>query len=163
MIKNGVICAIDVNDYDQDVIDFAANFAKQFGVKLDLLHVTLFPNTAHKTIYAYVGSSSVYRRERRMLEALTTSVEGVELEIHHLSGYPGEQVVGFANRNQPRMLVLGTHGRRGLARILGSVASCVLRNASCPVMVLRQRQNNQKFEDQPANSSKADASTLSAS
>jgi universal stress protein A len=157
MKKNGVICAIDVNDYDQDVIDFAASFAKQFGVKLDLLHVTLFPNTAHKTIYAYVGSSSVYRRERRMLEALTTSVEGVELEIHHLSGYPGEQVVGFANRNQPRMLVLGTHGRQGLARILGSVASYVLRNVTCPVMVLRQRQNNQKFGGQPSNSAQAES------
>ena len=146
MKKNGVVCAVDVNDFDQDVIDLAASMARQFGVSLDLLHVTLFPNTASKSIYVYIGNASVYRKERRLLEGISTNIEGVKVKIHHLSGSPAEQVLRFSESSQPRLLVLGTHGRKGLARIFGSVASKVLRQARCPVMVLRQRQNNQNFE-----------------
>jgi nucleotide-binding universal stress UspA family protein len=161
MKPDGVLCAVDVNDYDQDVIDLAADLAKQFGVDLDLLHVTLFPNTANKTVYAYTGDNSVHRKERRRLDAIATEVEGVEIKSHHLLGYPAEQVLRFAQLNQPRLLVLGTHGRTGLARVFGSIASQILRDAACPVMVLRQDQNDQHFTESDADQA-SDESSASA-
>lgn len=147
MKKNGVICAIDVNDFDQDVIDLAAEFAGQFGVVLDLLHVTLFPDPANAAWPAYLGSPNEIIRDNRRLREIGTVVEGVEVRHHHLSGLPVEKILEFAERNEPRLLVLGTHGRQGIQRIFGSVASKVLRMADCPVMVLRQRQNSQEFVD----------------
>ena len=56
MNENGVICAIDVNNYDQDVVDLAASFAKQFEVDLDLLHITLFPDPSNAAWPGYLGS-----------------------------------------------------------------------------------------------------------
>lgn len=151
MKKNGVICAIDVNDFDQEVVDLAAAFAKQFDVVLDLLHVTLFPDPSKAAWPAGLGPSSQFIQDNRLLNAIETNVDGVSLSPHHLSGLPTEKILGFADRNQPRLLVMGTHGRRGLQRIFGSTASKVLRNANCPVMVLRQRMNSQDFADLQSN------------
>jgi len=147
MKENGVICAIDVNDYDQDVIDLAAEFAKQFDVDLDLLHVSLFPDPNNAAWPAYLGSPNAIIEDNRRLRKVKCNVEGVEVHPHHLSGIPTEKLLEFVNRNKPRLLVMGTHGRSGLKRIFGSVASKVLRHANCPVMVLRQKQNSQQLAD----------------
>ena len=147
MNENGVICAIDVNDFDQDVVDLAAVYAKQFEVDLDLLHVTLFPDPSNAAWPGYLGSPDAIIEDNRRLRAVTTNETGVAVRHHHLSGLPAEKIIEFIERRQPQLLVLGTHGRSGLKRILGSVASGVLRRAPCPVMVLRQRQNSQQFAD----------------
>ncbi len=147
MNNQPVICAIDVNDYDQDVIDLAASFAKRFGVELNLVHVTLFPDPKNAAWPASLGSPDVLIQDSLRLRSIMTNVPGVELHRHHLSGTPSKQVLEFIDRNKPQLLVLGTHGRRGLARLLGSAASNILRHATCPVMVLRQRQNSQEFAD----------------
>ena len=47
MKENGILCAIDVNDFDQDVVDLAATFARLFDVDLNLLHVSLFPDPSN--------------------------------------------------------------------------------------------------------------------
>jgi nucleotide-binding universal stress UspA family protein len=147
MKKNGIICAIDVNDFDQDVIDLAATFAKQFKVDLDILHITLFPDPANAAWPAYLGSPNALIQDNRRLRKIKTNIAGVNVIRHHLSGHPPEKILAFVDRNEPQLLVLGTHGRTGLARIFGSIASKILRNANCPVMVLRQRQNSQDIVD----------------
>lgn len=146
MNKN-VICAVDVNDYDQDVIDLAATFAKQFGVDLDLVHTTLFPDPNNAAWPAYLGSPNVLIEDNHRLRKLSTKVLGVTVNHHHLSGFPVDKILEFVNKQNPPLLVLGTHARSGIARIFGSVASRILRHANCPVMVLRQRQNSQDFSD----------------
>lgn len=149
MKENGILCAIDVNDFDQDVVDLAATFAKLFDVDLDLLHVSLFPDPSNAAWPAYLGSPEAIIADHRRLRAIKTDVEDVDVHYHHISGLPTEQILKFAAQRPPRMLILGTHGRQGLSRILGSVASRVVRHAECPVMVLRQRQNSQQFADLP--------------
>lgn len=145
MKKNGVICAIDVNDYDQDVVDLAAEMAKQFGLDLDLIHITLFPDPGNAASPACLGSQSALIGDHRRLLDIKSNVAGVVIRYHHLSGFPAEHVVGFVNRNEPRLLVLGTHARRGISRILGSTAMKIMRKVTCPVMVLKQTQNSQTF------------------
>ncbi len=139
MKKKGVVCAIDVNDYDPDVIDLAADFAKRFGVELNLIHVTLFPDPTKAAWPAYVGSPNELIKDNQRLRKISNSVNKIEVHFHHLSGNPSEQILKFVRDNEPQLLVLGTHGRHGLWRFLGSVALKVLRHATCPVMVLRQR------------------------
>jgi universal stress protein A len=147
MSKKGVICAIDVNDFDQEVVDLAARFAKQFGVDLELVHVTLFPDPTNAAWPAYLGSPDPLVRNHGRLLKVTTNVPDVTLHYHHLSGNPSKQVLEYCDRTNPSLVVLGTHGRHGLQRVFGSVASNVLRHSVFPVMVLRQRQNSQDFAD----------------
>ncbi len=144
---NRIMCAIDVNDFDQEVIDVAAFFAKQLGAKLDLVHVTLMPDPARAAWPAYFGSPESLIEDNRRLREIGTSVQGVEINHHHLSGFPSEKLLDFVESQRPGLLVMGTHGRRGVSRmLLGSVASKVMREARCPVIVMRQRRQE---GDQP--------------
>jgi len=144
MLRNGVICAIDINEFDQQVIDLAGRFAKHFDVGLDIVHITVAPDPKDAAWPAYLGSSESVIRENRLLRQVECGVPGVPVQRHHLSGLPAGKLLEFVDHNQPRLLVMGTHGRRcGLARLLGSVATKILRHASCPVMILRQAQGDQ--------------------
>ncbi len=60
----------------------------------------------------------------------------VKLEV--LFGSPAEEIANYAQNNQTELIVLPSHGRTGLARLMiGSVAERVVRLAHCPVLVLR--------------------------
>ena len=123
MKPESVICAIDVNDFDQEVVDMAAEFATHFSVELALLHITLFPDPGNAAWPAYLGSTNAVIQDNRLLQKIESTIEGVTVNRHHLSGIPTERILEFVERNEPRLLVMGTHGRRGLKRIFGSVAS----------------------------------------
>ena len=99
MKKNGVICAIDVNDFDQDVVNMAAEFAKQFGVDLDVLHVSLLPDPANAAWPFYLGSPKVIIRDNRALRTVESEVGGVQINRHHLSGIPVEKILEFDSAN----------------------------------------------------------------
>ena len=145
-----------MNDFDQNVIDLAAIMARNLQAALHLVHVTLFPNTTHKGACNYFGKSSVFNREHNRLMEMLPELEDVETYHHHLTGYPAEMVLRLAEKTDPCLLVMGTHGRMGVSRLFGSVSSEILRRASCPVMMLRQDENNQRIDQALSNSATAD-------
>ena len=59
--------------------------------------------------------------------------------IHHvLDGHPLVEIVRYAREKSIDLIVIGTHGRTGLAHVLmGSVAENVVRKAACPVLTVR--------------------------
>ncbi|MGI9518289.1 MAG: universal stress protein [Pirellulaceae bacterium] len=141
---NNVMCAVDVNDFDQEVVDMAAYFASHTGRPLDLVHVTLMPDPSRAAWPAFMGSPDSLISDARLLEKISTHVKGVQINHHQLSGFPSEKLLDFVASQRPRLLVMGTHGRRGLSRVLlGSVAEKVMRHASCPVLVLRRGRDEQ--------------------
>jgi nucleotide-binding universal stress UspA family protein len=63
-----------------------------------------------------------------------------KLEVHAVTGDPAEEIVNAAARENADVIVLATHGRTGLKRLLlGSVAEKVVRLAGCPVFVMREK------------------------
>ena len=80
---------------------------------------------------------------RRHLDRLTAAAKraGVRASSKLVEGAPvAEQIVKAARAQRADFLVLGTHGRTGIARaVLGSVASRVVATASCPVLTVRAR------------------------
>lgn len=76
------------------------------------------------------------RRLDRLVQALRG--RGVQAEGICRAGHPVEAIVEEAGRWEADLIVVGTHGRQGLSRLmLGSVAEGVLRRAGCPVLVVR--------------------------
>ena len=145
MSEPHVACAIDVNDFDPDVITTAASFARELGAQLDLIHVTLFPDPSGAAWPAYLGSADTVIQDNRKLKSVEASITGVLVNRHHLSGIPDEKVIGLVNRTKPRLLVMGSHVRNPLARLfLGSIASKILRRVTCPVMIIKMRSSSQE-------------------
>ena len=65
--------------------------------------------------------------------------EGVEARALLLTGFADEAIIEAAEQEGADLIVMGTHGRRGAARLfLGSVASRVISTAPCPVMTVRR-------------------------
>jgi nucleotide-binding universal stress UspA family protein len=79
----------------------------------------------------------------------------VERLVEH--GKPAEVIVQVAKENRCDLIILGTHGRKGLARLFyGNVADSVTRLAPCPVLALRMSQTE---AEEPANRESAPHTT----
>jgi nucleotide-binding universal stress UspA family protein len=76
-----------------------------------------------------------------LLEAVKPGDPNVAFEQRMLTGDPAGALVDFAKEEQIDLIVLGTHGRSGLSRLLmGSVAEAVVRRAECPVLTFKHAQ-----------------------
>jgi nucleotide-binding universal stress UspA family protein len=65
------------------------------------------------------------------------AAKGVEVETHMLRGHVGAQILGYADQIGADLIVLGTHGRKGLARaVLGSACEHVVRESREPVLTV---------------------------
>jgi nucleotide-binding universal stress UspA family protein len=75
------------------------------------------------------------------LDELIPADPPVQVETLVKHGMPAESIVEAAKENHCDLIVLGTHGRKGLARLFyGNVADSVTREAPCPVLALRSSQ-----------------------
>lgn len=82
-----------------------------------------------------------HREAKLRLDALLVGLQLDQVvEPHVHVGKPGDVIVRAAETLHADFLVLGTHGRRGVSRLLmGSVAESVTHNATCSVIVVRER------------------------
>jgi nucleotide-binding universal stress UspA family protein len=143
--QDHIVCAIDVHDYDQGIVDLAAYFAKAAGVDLDIVHVT--PLTNYDPEQGYSGSirplAAIAGDNGKLLKIAPTE-KSILIRHHQLLGEPAKRILDFLNYGSPQLVVVGTHGRRGWKRLLlGSVAEYLLRHAQCPVAVFRRSLRNQ--------------------
>ncbi|HVC95777.1 MAG TPA: universal stress protein [Pirellulales bacterium] len=75
---------------------------------------------------------------RAMLAELKPSDSRVSYEHLLVRGVPAAEIVRLAEEREVEMIVMGTHGRTGLGRLLmGSVAEAVVRRAKCPVLTVK--------------------------
>lgn len=138
MAQPVILVPTDFSTASDAALPHAEALAKQHRAKLLILHVEEPP-------LAYGGGELYYglpepssERILRMLEDIKPADPTVTF-THRLSvGDPAGEIVRIAGEEGAEMIVLGTHGRSGLTRMLmGSVAEAVVRRAPCPVLVYR--------------------------
>jgi universal stress protein A len=85
-------------------------------------------------------SARQYARKQLTARVARARRAGVRATALLLDGTPHEQVLRAARRTRADLIVIGTHGRSGLSKVLlGSVAERVVRFAPCPVLTVRSR------------------------
>jgi universal stress protein A len=118
-------------------LDWATGLARSSGAKLWIVHVDQPLARGEGQLHAGVAGPEGGKRAR--LRAVVPGEPSIEYDHKLLIGDPADEVVRFALRERADLIVLGTHGRRGLRRIFaGSVAADVVRRAPCPVLVFPQ-------------------------
>ena len=122
----------------------AIRIAKECGASLLLCHayeLTRLAETGYITASAYDEYEGAIReRAEDQLRKLAEEAKraGVDAETVVVCGCPDQAIVDVAARRGADLIVVGTHGRRGAARLfLGSVASRVIATAPCPVLTVR--------------------------
>jgi len=143
---NRILHATDFSPASRAAFRKAIELAKGDRAELVIAHV-LAPVMPPAVDGAYV-SPKVYeemdaasrRYGTRHLDALVKAARkaGVRARALLLDGVAHDRIVAAAKKVGARMIVMGTHGRSGLARfVLGSVASRVVSHARCPVLTVR--------------------------
>jgi nucleotide-binding universal stress UspA family protein len=119
-------------------LEMATSLAKDRGAKLIIVHVEE-PPMAYGGGELYYGVQEPDREElKRMLSAVVPTNSAVPCEHHLMIGSPASSIVEMAEREGALMIVMPTHGRTGLMRMLmGSVAEEVVRKAKCPVLTVK--------------------------
>lgn len=118
---------------------WATSLARDTGAALLIAHVEE-PPMAYGGGEMYLGADVVNSPEvAKMLEEVKPTDPNVSYEHRLLLGDPAREIVQLAEEEKVDLIVMGTHGRTGLGRLLmGSVAEAVVRRAKCPVFTLKQ-------------------------
>ena len=131
-----VLAAIELEGW-QRTVEVANHFALALGAELVLVHVVrpmvnVYPDLPH-TLFTR-AQHEVEVESRRALDAIA---ESRRLRTILRVGDPVTEILAAIAGEAPEMLVIGTHGRRGLERlVLGSVAERVLRQSRVPVLTV---------------------------
>src|SRR6266568_7478048 len=144
MIVQHVLVPIDFSATADRALEYAIALAQQLQARLTLLHVLdLTPVTMDEMT---VGVVATYLEEQEieaqhLLQASLERVQraGLQGESLLVQGTPTQTIVDTAGEQGVDLILMGTHGRTGLAHVfLGSVAEHVVRQGPCPVLVVRR-------------------------
>jgi universal stress protein A len=139
--------ATDFSEAADAALDYARSLAGRFDASLHVIHV-VEPSSAVSMMSNEVFISEtpgIY--DLLMQEALAKLAARVlpsDRERYHatsevITGQAAASIIGVAVDIEADLIVVGTHGRTGLAHlIMGSVAESVVRHALCPVLTVRQ-------------------------
>ena len=136
-----LLIPIDFSASSLEALEYGVQFAKQLGSAVTILHA-LEP-VAYGLDFT-LGRSVEWREQKDHLQgrlevlcALCTS-NGVKAESVLKAGLPADSIREYVTLRKPDLTIMGTHGRRGISRMLsGSVAEGMLRLAPCPVVTVR--------------------------
>ena len=140
-----IVFASDFSKASRKAFAAAIKTAKRTRATLSIVHVLLpFVPIGPEQ---YIGPETwedIDEKARKwatdQLDALAARARaaGVRASVFLVDGTPAQEIPRFAKRKRADLLVIGTHGRTGFAKLfLGSVASHVIATASCPVMTVR--------------------------
>lgn len=139
-----ILVPVDLGESSERTVDYAKMLARPFRASLLLLHVVPNPY-ARMTSEAYVPPLQAFLDEvksdaRNQLNQLLSGSARSEFNAEAVVevGDPLWAIVEYAKVRKSDLIVMGTHGRTGVAHLmLGSVAERVVRTAPCPVLTIR--------------------------
>jgi nucleotide-binding universal stress UspA family protein len=142
-VPKTVLCATDFSETAERAAKLASDLAERFGAQFHLLHVNVILEDPHleeahrRRLEELVATGDAARR--RDLENGPEHQPGLEVIPHMVRGLaPAEAIVETASNLSTELIAMGTHGRRGLSKLLlGSVAERVVRTSPVPVLTVR--------------------------
>ncbi|MBI3407983.1 MAG: universal stress protein [Planctomycetes bacterium] len=134
----------DFSDYSRHAFQIALDLAKEYGASLLILHVveTLGPeNLTFGEVSGQLEPEAYRERLRTDLQRVAPPAGSSVRFVHLLAeGDPTAEITRAAKEHACGLIVMGTHGRTGLRRLLmGSVAEQVIRHAESPVLTVKSR------------------------
>jgi nucleotide-binding universal stress UspA family protein len=136
-----ILLATDLSPASEGASRQAIDLARDLGAKLLILSV--IDPAAHGIPGGRVERMDQRRRSREVAAqavVIRGREAGVPVSFMVWEGEPGPSIVDVATSEQVDMVIVGSHGRGSMGRLLiGSVSEHVVRNAPCPVLVVRAR------------------------
>jgi len=140
-VKN-VLFATDFSATSEAALPYAVAISRRFGSTLHVAHVLSDTSILMMTGGVdYVSMGTLYddaqAEAKEKLQQIAARAEGIRQRTYVRHGQVWANLAGIVQENNIDLIVLGTHGRTGLGKLLlGSVAEDILRHATCPVLTV---------------------------
>jgi universal stress protein A len=136
-----ILVPTDFSDCSAEALEYATALARESGGTLLIVHAAepLVPFGGDEMYYGLLEAD--YHEIQRLLNELQPTDPAVTFQRRLLRGNTeaAKKIVNYAKAENVDLIVMGTHGRTGLKRLLlGSVAEAVVRHAPCPVTLVKQ-------------------------
>ena len=137
-----VLLAVDYSENGDYVAVKSRSLADKYQAKLSIIHVLdniPMPDTNYGTVIALDKDSSydLLETEKAKLMQLGDQLNVDLANRWMVWGVPKQEIIHIAEQEKVDLIVVGSHGRHGLAFLLGSTANAVLHYAKCDVMAIR--------------------------
>jgi universal stress protein A len=135
-----ILLAVDLSEEANQVAARAAGLARVNGAALHVVHVI------EPLSFAYGGDipidfstiqEEIQKQAETQLQGFCTRLGIPATQLHLVMGRPENEVHALAEALPADLIVVGSHGRHGLALLLGSTANGVLHGATCDVLAVR--------------------------
>lgn len=137
-----ILCAVDLSDMSAQVAEQAVTFAKVFGAQVLVVYAA--PSSSQyagfeirpKALATFMEELAL-GSEEQMRAVMKTHFLDVLAESSIVKGFPAEEILAEARRWGADLIIMGTHGRKGMDLLLfGSVAEKVVKGADVPVLTV---------------------------
>jgi nucleotide-binding universal stress UspA family protein len=142
-LAKNILVPVDFSECSEHALDYAVELAAKLDARIHLLNVIGVPALGVPELGVAVTSTIIESVVHGNQEALDKLVDGrkdkMKLgEVMLRTGDARDVILKACEEVDADLVVMGTHGRRGLRRaLLGSVAESVVRTAPCPVLTIR--------------------------
>lgn len=141
-----ILVCLDGSSQSEQMLRYATELGERFCSRVVLLQVLQIPSALAAA--SAQGAENVIEEELRRLAseshqyldglAAQLKEKGLEAEVAVIEGSPGDAIVEYSNQNGVELIVVATHGRNNLGRLVfGSVADHVMRNTTIPVLSMK--------------------------
>ncbi|HEX9102343.1 MAG TPA: universal stress protein [Polyangia bacterium] len=135
-----VLIPTDFSETAAAAAEYGCALAARLGARVTLLNVfsagvVALPDAVYAPTDEELEMLAHAARSHLAAIAERLARDGLHIDVVAVEGVPSEAIADWARQHDAGLIVIGTHGRRGLAHaLLGSVAERVVRTAHCPVM-----------------------------
>ena len=141
---NNVLVPVDFSENSKKILEAAGYFS---GICQAQIHVVFVVQSFDDYSGFFVPHMPVAKFEEEMVQAAEEKMEGFLLghsnvKAKVLVGDVGEEIIRHAEESGMDLIVMGTHGYKGLEKVMfGSVAEKVVRSSPCPVLTINPYKN----------------------
>lgn len=147
-----ILVPSDFSEYAEYAFTWALEMAEKWGAKVIVVNVApmfshlAYPESVYMLDLAKMEAEIIADAEKKLQEFIAKKgMSAVTVETRAVMGDPFWEICKAAEQDHADLIVMGSHGRTGLAHVLlGSVAERVVRHAPCPVLVARQPRPEKK-------------------
>ncbi len=136
-----ILFPTDISEGSAHAVPFVTDLTKHYGAKLYVIHVMYDVARATGWYVPHMSMDELYRdieanAKKEIEKCCVEELRGYKnIQYTVLKGVPHEEILKFAEENSIDLIIMGTHSRKGLDRVIfGSTAERVVRHAPCPVL-----------------------------
>ena len=138
MKVRNILCPVDFSDSCKTALSFASALAREHDAELHIVYSYEEPFAYTEGAFPGYVPPADLAPDHTALNAMLPEGTGIRFRHNFLFGAPARTLLNYAKEHDVDIIVMGTHGRTGLSRLLmGSVAEEVVRRADCPVVTVK--------------------------